>query len=321
MLHIAFGADTNYIMQCGVAITSVCENNKDMDIYFHIMVLCEEEEVVKFAPLVTIIEKYGQKGELLPIGQKYFANLPEGEYISRATYLRLLLPKVLSTEIPQILYLDSDIVVLGSLKYFEEHPLDSVIACGATLDINGMSIKHHNRLGLSAPVTYFNAGILQMNLTYWRDNKIASQAIEGIAGHSDWWFMDQDAINVVLEGKISRIPYRYNLQTSHYLYPPTQQELDKCYHQELYDAMETPIIIHYASYRKPWQKGCPKHEFWLKYKKMTQWASCPMMKSKPNDDTTQEWIRKANSKSARAVNTYAPCFFKFIYYFSKVLPK
>jgi len=321
MLHIAFGADTNYIMQCGVAITSVCENNKDMDISFHIMVLCEEEEVVKFDPLVTIIEKYDQKGELLPIGQKYFANLPEGEYISRATYLRLLLPKVLSTDISQVLYLDSDIVVLGSLKYFEEHPLDSVIACGAALDINGMSIKHHNRLGLSAPVTYFNAGILQMNLTYWRDNKIASQAIEGIAGHSDWWFMDQDAINVVLEGKISRIPYRYNLQTSHYLYPPTQQELDKCYHQELYDAMETPIIIHYASYRKPWQKGCPKQEFWLKYKKMTQWASCPMMKSKPNDDTTQEWIRKANSKSARAVNTYAPCFFKFIYYFSKVLPK
>lgn len=321
MLHIAFGADTKYVMQCGVAITSVCENNNDMNIFFHVMVLCEDKEVVKFNPLVQIFEKYGQKGELIPIGQEYFDNLPEGNYISRATYLRLLLPKALPAEITQVLYLDSDIVVLGSLKFFEEHPLSSTVACGAALDINGMSIKHHNRLNLSNPVTYFNAGVLQMNLAYWRENDIARQAIDGIAKHPDWWFMDQDAINVVLEGYISRIPYQYNLQTNHYLCPPEQQELDKSFHPEVNDAMEHPIILHYASYRKPWQRGCPKQEFWLKYKKMTQWASCPMMSSKPNDDTTQELMKKAYRKSAYAVNTFAPYLFKLICKIPKFLRK
>lgn len=304
-------------MQCGVVITSICENNKDMELFFHIMVLCEEEDTIKFQSLTHIIDKYGKKGELIAIGQKYFENLPEGSYISRATYLRLLLPQALPKEIDQVLYLDSDVIVLGSLRYFENNPLRNDIACGAALDINGMSIKHHNRLDLDTPVMYFNAGVIQINLTYWRENDICSKTIEGIAKHVNWWFMDQDAINVILEGKITRFPYSYNLQINHYLCPPDQQELDIRYHKELLDAMESPVIIHYASYRKPWQKGCPKQEYWLQYKKITQWANIPMMELKPNDDTTQELMKKAYAKNALAVNSLAPYFFKFIYKISK----
>lgn len=320
MIHIAFGADTNYIMQCGVAITSLCENNKDNELFVHIMTLCEKNEKEQFNALLDILDKYHQRGELIAIGEDYFKGLPEGDYISKATYLRLLLPKVLP-EVEQILYLDSDIVVLGNLVYFAEHSLASDMACGAAIDVNGCTIKHHNRLGIPHPTIYFNAGVLQMNLKYWRNNNIAAKAIEGISSHNDWWFMDQDAINVVLSGKISRIPYEYNLQTSHYLYPPTVQELDIQYHQELARAMDNPVIIHYASYRKPWQKDCPKQEHWLKYKNKTQWKDVPLMKSKPNDDTTQEWKEKACHKNTYKVNKYAPLFYKFMYNFSKFLPK
>ncbi len=319
-IHIALGLDSKYVMQCGVAITSICENNKEEDLHFHIAILEDGEHPITFQPLIDITQAYHQHSELIPIKAEYFEGLPELTYISKATYLRLLLPKVLNNDIEEVLYVDSDIIVLGSLRYFAKHPLGEDFACGAAIDVNGCTIRHHNRLGIPIPVVYFNAGILQMNLNYWRRHDISQKALQKIA-ENQYWFMDQDAINVVLNGHIKRIPYQYNLQTSHFLYSPEQQELDINYHAELKEAMENPIIIHYASYRKPWQKGCPKQEYWLQYKKMTQWASCPLMKSKPNDDTTQELMKKAYRKNAYAVNTFAPYFFKLICKFSKILPK
>lgn len=310
-LHIAFGLDANYIMQCGIALTSVCENNREEKLFFHLLALCEQEELNRFSPLTDIIANYHQDGEIIPIGEKCFEGLPELSYISKATYLRLLLPKVVSEDVKDILYLDSDIVVLGSLHYFLEHPLNSDHACGAAIDVNGCTIKHHNRIGIPSPVTYYNAGILQMNLAYWRKHNVSQEAINRIA-ENQYWFMDQDAINVVLNNKFARIPYQYNLQTSHYLYPPSQQELDAAFHQELYDAMESPIIVHYASYRKPWQKKCPRQELWLQYKRKTIWADVPQLESRPNDDTTQEWINKAKTHGNDLVNQYAPRFFQMI---------
>lgn len=311
MLHIALGLDAKYVMQSGVTITSICENNKDLDLFFHIATLGEGSDSTVFSPLTDILEHYNQQGEIIPIVDKYFEGLPELNYISKATYLRLLLPKVLKEDVGQVLYLDSDIIVMGSLRYFVEHPLSMEYGCGAAIDVNGCTIKHHNRLGISVPVTYFNAGVLQMNLVYWRNNDISSKTIQKIA-ENQYWFMDQDAINVVLNGKISRVPYKYNLQTSHYLYPPTEQELDIKYHQELSDAMNNPVIIHYASYRKPWQEDCPRKEYWEEYKGKTIWAKTQPWPSKPNDDTTQEWIKKARSLNIDLVNMYSPRFYKFI---------
>lgn len=315
MLHLAFGLDKNYVMQCGVAISSVCENNKSEDVFFHILVLSEKNELDIFSDLIDIINRYNQKYEIISIGELYFEKLPQIGYISKATYLRLLLPQVIDSSIDQLLYLDSDIVVLGSLHFFVENPLRDDIACGAAIDVNGCTVKHHNRLGISSPVTYFNAGVLQMNLKYWREHNISDQVIQKIS-ENRYWFMDQDAINVVLCGKISRIPYKYNVQTSHYLYPPIEQELDITYHQELLEAMDKPIIIHYASYRKPWFDDCPKREYWDCYLKKTKWANEPLLYTPPNDDTTQEWLLRIRNKDNRMLNKYAPTFYKMVYWAS-----
>ena len=316
MLHLALGLDIKYVMQCGVAISSVCENNKGEEVFFHILVLAEKSELNHFSDLVDIVKGYNQKYEIIAIGEAYFEKLPQISYISKATYLRLLLPQVISPNIDQLLYLDSDIVVLGSLHYFVENPLRDDIACGAAIDVNGCSIKHHNRLGISSSVTYFNAGILQMNLKYWRKHNISDQTINKVS-ENQYWFMDQDAINVVLSGKIHRIPFKYNLQTSHYLYLPIEQELDIVYHQELLEAMDKPVIIHYASYRKPWFDDCPKREYWEYYFKKTKWANEPLLCTPPNDDTTQEWLHRIRSKDNRLLNKYAPTFYKMLYWASR----
>ena len=315
MLHIAFGADTKYIMQSEVAMTSLFENNRDMSLCIHILALCDEDKLEQFNVLKECSEKYNHNIEIIRITPTHFEGLPESSYISKATYLRLLLPRLLGEDIEQILYLDSDIIVLGSLKYFTENPLAQDEACAAAIDVNGQSTKHHNRIGMPIGRLYHNAGVLFMNLTYWRKYDITSKTLENIHKYQ-YAFQDQDAINAILYDKIRTISYKYNLQTSHFLYPANEQELDSVYHQDLLESMDNPVIIHYASYRKPWQKECPLQEFWLKYKSMTVWDNVPLEPGTVNADTMREWYLKAIDGHEGLFHRFSPVYYRLFYYAS-----
>lgn len=316
ILHVAFGTDSNYIMQCGVAITSLCENNKDLNLVIHVLCMCKENEFSTFNILAECCTKYQVKVDLIRVTEEHFTGMPELTYISKATYLRLLLPQVLKDEIGQVLYLDSDLVILGDLHYFTDNPLSANEACAAAIDVNGQSIKHHNRIGIPIGELYHNAGVLYMNLTYWRAHSVSAQALEDIRRHQ-YPHQDQDAINALLYDKIRTIPYEYNLQTSHFLYPPHMQELDTKYHQQLKEAMAKPVIIHYASYRKPWQKECPLQEYWLNYKKISLWRETPLLPATPNPDTLHEAFITSQEGHKQLFYKYAIQHLKLFYYASR----
>ena len=315
MLHIAFGSSTKYIMQCGVAITSLCENNKDNDFHIHILALCQENEIGLYDVLKECGYKYKRNVDIIRVLPEYFDGLPEASYVSKATYLRLLLPEILDNTIEQVLYLDSDLIVIGSIKYFIDHPLHNDESCAAAIDLNGQSVKHHNRIGIPIGTPYHNSGVLYINLSYWRKHDISSKALENIHKYQ-YAFFDQDAINALLYDSIRSLSYKYNLQTSHFLYPADEQELDSTYHQDLIESMENPVIIHYASYRKPWQKGSPMQEYWLKYKSMTVWDKVPLESGTVNADTMREWYLKAIDGHEGLFHRFSPVYCKLFYYAS-----
>lgn len=316
MLHISFGADINYAMQCGVAITSLCENNKDLELCFHILALCEDEQMGLFDPILDVIRQYNQNGEIIRIEAKHFQNMPEVNYISRAAYLRLLLPVVLKDDISQILYLDSDTVVLGSLKYFENNPLSNIEAAAAAIDLDGNSIQHHNRIDIPPYVPYYNSGVLYMNLDYWRQNDITRKALENIVNYQ-YGFQDQDAINTLLFNKIRRLPYKYNVQIGYYLREQAGYGLDKKYYEEIEEAKKHPAIVHYASYHKPWQTDTPYQELWLKYKSMTRWKDTPLMERPFNQEALNDFIAKVDKEAS----VWMDCtrnYYTFLFHLSHV---
>lgn len=296
MLHISFGSDINYLMQCGVAITSLCENNKGIALNIHILALCDEGQITQFDPLLDIINNYNQQGEVIRVDSSHFKNMPEGYYISRAAYLRLLLPDILKDDISQVLYLDSDIVVLDSLSYFIDNPLELEEAAAASIDLDGNSIKHHNAIDIPAFVPYFNSGVLFMNLSYWRTHDITRKALDNIVKYQ-YRFHDQDAINSLLYNNIRILPFKYNLQVGYLQRNQNDYGIDKKYYEEIDTAKEAPAILHYASYKKPWQKDCPYQELWMKYKRMTQWKNLPLVSRKLNRDSLNELIEKSNKEA------------------------
>ena len=74
MMHIAFCTDTNYIMPAGVAMVSVCENNKNIDINFHLVITDEgtspDEVDNKVKPLLDIANSYNKQVNVYRISQK-----------------------------------------------------------------------------------------------------------------------------------------------------------------------------------------------------------------------------------------------------------
>ncbi|WP_084797857.1 glycosyltransferase family 8 protein [Neobacillus mesonae] len=66
-------------------------------------------------------------------------------------------------------------------------------------------------LSIPAEYTYFNAGVLLMNLQKWRENKISSQVIQYIKEHPKLIkLMDQDALNAVLYDKCLKLEPKWN---------------------------------------------------------------------------------------------------------------
>ena len=56
-----------------------------------------------------------------------------------------------------------------------------------------------------------------MNLDYWRNNHVADKLVSWIEGFEGCLMCpDQDALNVVLEGKVKFLDYRYNFQQGFY---------------------------------------------------------------------------------------------------------
>lgn len=273
-MNIVCCIDRNYVMPAGVLITSICINNPDAQIAFHIV--CNPNVTRQDKDdLTQIVEKYGNKILFYGVDEQMLSSFTVGKagqpgHITIATYYRLLLPLILPEKIDKILYLDADIIVRGDLMPFYDSDIEGY-AVGAVTDMSSGLITIFNRLRYSERLGYFNAGVLLINLKYWREHNILGECFEFAQNYPDRIkFHDQDILNYVLRERKKLFPLTYNFQDG-FIYTVPSLSLEK-YEKEILEAEKDPVIIHYLAI-KPWFKRCVhpyKGEF-LKYKAMTKW--------------------------------------------------
>ena len=271
-IEIALCVDRRFIMPTGVMIHSVCKNNMDQDVRFHILV----DESVTEEDKEDLREVAGRNSVRFYLADSQaFGSMPLLPNISRATYYRLLIPQILSEEIHKVLYLDSDIIVRHSLLPLWETNIDGY-ALAAVNDYLESVIRTYNRLRYPPNLGYFNAGVLLLNLKYWRTNNIHSEIISFMKNHyEDILFCDQDILNYVLRDRKRLLPIKYNLQTCFFIVR------DKCdydfwkYEQDVLEARMDPVILHYT-FAKPWQEGSyhPYQSVFFRYQNETKWKGC-----------------------------------------------
>lgn len=275
-MNILYTFNDKFVPQVAAAITSVCENNKDIeDICFYLMVLNVTSENKE--KLETYIHSYNREVcfiELKDINQ-YFDFSFDTTGWSPIVLARLLIDRLLPDSVQRILYLDGDTIVRGSLKDLWDTDLKGC-AIGASLE----PTYAHDKKGLIGlkGMPYYNAGVLLIDLANWRNNNVGEKIISFYSSYNGRLFSnDQDAINGSQKGKIYTLSPKYNYYNifDQYPYSFLSRLCDYSYvDKEMFDeARENPVIVHYLGEERPWRIG-NHHRFksdYDQYLNMTPW--------------------------------------------------
>lgn len=274
-INIVVCGDHRFVMPMGVLFHSISTNNQEVDIDFHLITddSLTDNDVMQ---LRTCTNEYRANNHL------YFYKVNADEVRAKMkfkdgfykiqTFYRLLITDLIPETIDRVIYLDGDIIVRGSLLDLWQMPMDG-FAIGAAQDAQEGKVEQFNRLQYSSTKGYFNAGVLLVNLKYWREHHLAAAFTDFASKHPERIVLnDQDILNYVCRDCKCDIPLKYNVQSG-FLYNDSKACFDVWKHpEELEEARTNPLILHYSGDR-PWEKGCthPWREEWLSYRNETVW--------------------------------------------------
>lgn len=251
------GFDNGYSPFADATIASVCVNNAGEHLFYVITDYLSDDNRKK---LERDVKCYGSSIEYIFVNENDIKDFPLGphmanNYVSIATYFRLFMIDKLPEKVQKVIYLDCDVIVNGSLsliwnwKFKDGH---CILAANDEPKNAGLSTR---RLGYDYTYSYFNAGVLMVDLVKLRKvldkniiNSYIRQHINIIKFH------DQDILNALLFDKRDVMPVEYNMLEVYYM---KGQYLD-INGNELLSKLRNPIIIHYSGPIKPWHTEC-KH--------------------------------------------------------------
>ena len=171
---------------------------------------------------------------------------------SRVTYIRIVMPWILRHYTDRYLYLDSDMICVGSLKQF------------LSIDLKGKAIgalTYHTPERVSflkmKQDVYFSDGLMWIDVNEWIREKITEKVFD-YQGADPKRFkgQTQDLLNLVIDGDMTPIPNLFH-------------HMDK-------DFSVQGILIHYSGRDKPWEIVLDEDdELWRNYLDISFWESMP----------------------------------------------
>ena len=274
--------DKGYVMPTGVMIYSACANNPDLDIDFHVIIDESISDNDKQDLIDTISPFEGKRCLFYNVNSHLYKNFPltHSQWLTLATYYRILLTEILPDSVTKVIYLDGDCIVRHSLLPLWTTDISNY-AIGTVFNAFEGQIERFNRLRYSPDFGYFNAGVLLINMDYWRKHQVSNSLIEYINKYPERIAVaDQDVMNYVLkDSKISLHP-KYNFQTDMLRRTPCFYYWK--YEDKVKEAIADPVIIHFTSLEKPWyaymRNPHPYISSFVKYQNQTKWKGVKIEK-------------------------------------------
>ncbi|WP_218056572.1 glycosyltransferase family 8 protein [Gilliamella sp. wkB112] len=272
IINIAYCTDSNYLEHVGVSIISIILNNMHNNIHFHVFLYDvsfeEQQKLQKISSSITI---YSIPPEELNKYEDTQNN--KIKHINRSMYIRLSVPRLLYQKIDNFIYLDADMLCFADISPILNVNINSVICAVSPDSLNNNNIlKNQERLELTTQ-NYFNSGFLYININNWMsfdtENKV-NQILLNSQYSEKLIYPDQDALNIILQNKVSFIDNKWN-----YLF--TWMD-DKQKQNFFYNKTILPYIIHFTGARKIWyqeHKGLAQ-DIYCFYKHFTPWATTPL---------------------------------------------
>ena len=291
-IRILCATDNAYIPYYGIMLTSLFETNRAE--LFEVYVLTSGLNEGSAGLLQDLFSSYSNELFLVHIDDKMLADCPirPGDHVSLATYYRLIAAKVLPNDIEKILWLDGDLIINGPIRELWETNLGNLAIAAAT-DESYCQQDIYRRLQLDASIPYTSAGVLLINLAYWRAHDVATRFMECIRLHREkLLFHDQDTLNIVLQNEKALLPLTWNFQSgfiASWIYPTYPESFQR----QILQASTNPRIIHYSGPSKPWFKHSlhPYRAHFEKYKALSPWNVLPPKRFGLKQDTRNHFSK------------------------------
>lgn len=219
-----------------------------------------------------------------PEMQRWFGQTLTGRgNLNEMTFYRLAMPSFLPPESDKALYVDSDIFFRADASVLMDK-VSSAAAIAAVPDYifpqwqtryKGDQ-KVLEKLGVSADDPYFNAGILGVNVAYWRDSDLVEKTIRFLKDFPEHAALcDQDGLNYAIGGKWTPLDLGWNFHPTceaklAYRGVTVEQRLGKNFAQ----LQKQAKAVHFTG-AKPWDQGFtnPERGFFERELRLSNWFS------------------------------------------------
>ncbi|MDR7240806.1 glycosyltransferase family 8 protein [Neobacillus drentensis] len=248
-IHIITAVNNNFSKHMAVMLFSLLENKKSKNsLIFHVLETdLSEQNKLKLRRLVS---RYRAEISFIKMDESLIDHYLISGHISKETYFRINIPELIDQKIHKVLYLDSDMIIHDDITRLWEININEAFLA-AVEDPMG----HYRIADLAITEdSYFNAGVLLINVTKWRKHAISDQVMRFlIENPSKIWWWDQDALNAILFDKWVKLDMKWNYQ------PLSQIPL------------QYPSIVHFTSPMKPWNGDPPLKEYYFYYSNKLKW--------------------------------------------------
>lgn len=270
-LDITCSTDDKYLQHCAAMLCSVFENNREHDITVHLLHHGLSADSQSF--LLQIAERYGDKVIYYDVDMDKLGNVSINKQwhpnLSIATYYRLLLPSLLDKTIERIFYLDCDIIVLDDISPLFTIDMDGYGVAGVEDTTPGFDY-HRRVMGMTLDQKAFCAGVLMINLKYWREHDCERHLLDfAHKMEKRLCLEDQDVLNHEFRNHWFKLPYKY-MRTPMAIAPLDRQQR----WADVEEYVFNPVIIHYAAHVKPWLDiSIPDGKYYWKYVRLSQFPN------------------------------------------------
>jgi lipopolysaccharide biosynthesis glycosyltransferase len=284
VVHIAVATDMTYVPWAAVAVLSCQQSTPESCVHVHVLHEGDLSEDTQRSFAAMVREHMGEIS-YHPVGPGQLDALPsKGPALGgRTSWIRILLPEILP-QLDRIIYLDADTLTVDSVSPLWMMSLHDAGVAAVSNVVEPDKHSHVTQLGIADVKTYFNAGVLVMNLCFMREENILSRIMSCVASMGDElaWF-DQDALNLVFADSWRPLEPRWNAQNSLWYWGPWANEV---FGEDLVrEAVSNPAILHFEgpSVVKPWHYLCqhPFHDRYLQALATTPWRDVPPQERTP----------------------------------------
>lgn len=223
--------------------------------------------------MAGMVEGAGASITFLDVPDVEIAGLTTTGQFPDAMWYRIFLPELIP-EVDRVLYLDIDTIAVDSLGELWETDLGDSYLAAVTNVFEPHYAHRPAELGL-APDTYFNSGVVLLNLRQMREDGMTQALRDCALEHAEqFMWVDQDALNVVLGHRRLHLHPRWNCMNSVLNFPWSPGVFGE---DAVAEARSHPGIRHFEGpeANKPWHYLCDHRmrDLYFEHRRQTPWPT------------------------------------------------